>query len=171
MSWEPGGGPRRGHGVTGFIWPWNLKPRWTMAGPQWWEVPPPSLRAALLRGRCVWGFPAGQLGAGFVTVGKSLHLSGSPFLEPVSSHRGLLGHAPVPGVSYRGLYRCLQDPWWLSGEESTCQAGDESLIPRSGRFPWRRTWQPLQCSCLGNPPRTEEPGGLQSLGSRRVGHD
>ena len=29
---------------------------------------------------------------------------------------------------------------------------------------------PLQCSCLGNP-RTEEPGGLPSLGSHRVGHD
>ena len=27
----------------------------------------------------MWGFPAGQLGAGFVTVGKSLHLSGSAF--------------------------------------------------------------------------------------------
>ena len=27
-----------------------------------------------------------------------------------------------------------------------------------------------QYSCLGNP-RTEEPGGLQSMGSGRVGHD
>ena len=29
---------------------------------------------------------------------------------------------------------------------------------------------PLQCSCLENP-RTGEPGGLQSMGSHRVGHD
>ena len=29
---------------------------------------------------------------------------------------------------------------------------------------------PLQYSCLENP-RTEEPGGLQSMGSLRVGHD
>ena len=29
---------------------------------------------------------------------------------------------------------------------------------------------PLQYSCLKNP-RTEEPGGLQSMGSQRVGHD
>ena len=28
---------------------------------------------------------------------------------------------------------------------------------------------PLQYSCLGIP-RTEEPGGLQSIGSQRVGH-
>ena len=30
---------------------------------------------------------------------------------------------------------------------------------------------PLQCSCLENSPRTEEPGGLQSIGSQRVGQD
>ena len=29
---------------------------------------------------------------------------------------------------------------------------------------------PLQCSCLENP-RDGEPGGLQSMGSHRVGHD
>ena len=29
---------------------------------------------------------------------------------------------------------------------------------------------PLQCSCLENP-REGEPGGLPSMGSRRVGHD
>ena len=29
---------------------------------------------------------------------------------------------------------------------------------------------PLQYSCLENP-WTEEPGGLQSIGSQRVGHD
>ena len=30
---------------------------------------------------------------------------------------------------------------------------------------------PLQYSCLENPMDREEPGGLQSTGSRRVGHD
>ena len=34
----------------------------------------------------------------------------------------------------------------------------------------RKQWHPLQCSGLENP-RTEEPGGLQSMGSLRVGHD
>ena len=29
---------------------------------------------------------------------------------------------------------------------------------------------PLQCSCLENP-RDQEPGGLPSMGSHRVGHD
>ena len=33
-------------------------------------------------------------------------------------------------------------PWWLSGEESTCNAGDPGSIPGSGRFSWRWEWQP-----------------------------
>ena len=56
-----------------------------------------------------------------------------------------------------------------SGKESACNAGDSSLITGLGRSPgggygnssilaWRIPW-------------TEEPGGLQSMGSRRVGHD
>ena len=42
-------------------------------------------------------------------------------------------------------------------KESTCNAGDVSSIPGSGRFPWRRKWEP-SCleflpgkSCLENP--------------------
>ena len=31
--------------------------------------------------------------------------------------------------------------------------------------------RPLQYSCLGRIPWTEEPVGLQSMGSQRVGHD
>ena len=42
-------------------------------------------------------------------------------------------------------------PWWLSGEESACNAGDVGLIPRSGTFPGGGNGNPLQHSCLGNP--------------------
>ena len=42
-------------------------------------------------------------------------------------------------------------PWWLNGKESACSAGDPSLIPGSGRPPWRRAWDPLQHSFLENP--------------------
>ena len=57
-------------------------------------------------------------------------------------------------------------PWWLSGKESTCQAGDLGLIPGLGRSPgegnathssnfaWEILW-------MG------EPGGLQSVGSQK----
>ena len=58
--------------------------------------------------------------------------------------------------------------WWLSGKESACSEGDMGLIPGSGRSPgegndssilaWRIPW-------------IEEPGRVQSMGSKRVRHD
>ena len=61
-------------------------------------------------------------------------------------------------------------PRGSDGKESACQGVDPSSATESGRFPgkgkgnhssilaWRIPW-------------TEEPGGLQSIGSQRVGHD
>ena len=92
------------------------------------------------------------------------------------------------------------------GQESTCNAGDSSSIPGSGRSPgegigcpcpyswaslvaqtekdlhalwdtwvgkiaWRRAWQPTPVFLPGEAPGTEEPGGLQPMGSQRAGHD
>ena len=74
---------------------------------------------------------------------------------------------------FMGWYQALQLPQWLSGKESTCSAGDTGdvgLIPGLGRsleegmathssiFVWGIPW-------------TEEPGGLQSIGLHRVGHN
>ena len=42
-------------------------------------------------------------------------------------------------------------PWWLSGKESACQAGDAGLIPGLGKVPRRRKWQPTPVFLLGNP--------------------
>ena len=39
------------------------------------------------------------------------------------------------------------------------------------KIPWRRAWQPTTVFLPGESPWTEEPGGLQSMGSHRVGHD
>ena len=44
-------------------------------------------------------------------------------------------------------------------------------ISGSGRFPGEGSGNSLQRSCLEKNPWTEEPGGLQSTGLRRVGHD
>ena len=44
------------------------------------------------------------------------------------------------------------------------------LIPGLGETPGEGNGNPLHYSYLGNP-RTEEPGGLQSMESKRVGHD
>ena len=76
-------------------------------------------------------------------------------------------------------------PCWLSGKEPACQCRRCRFNPWVRKIPWRRKWQPLQCSCLestmdggagwanGNHssilawrvPWTEEPGGLQSVTS------
>ena len=50
------------------------------------------------------------------------------------------------------------------------KAGDMGLIPGSGRSPGEGKGNPLQYSCLGNP-MGRKPGGLQSRGSQRVGHN
>ena len=49
-------------------------------------------------------------------------------------------------------------------------AGDVGLIPGLGRYSGEGNGNPLQSSCLGNP-MIEEPGGLQSMVSQRVGHN
>ena len=45
-------------------------------------------------------------------------------------------------------------PWWLTGKESACNAGDTGvagLFPESGRSPGGGHGNPLQYSCLENP--------------------
>ena len=39
-----------------------------------------------------------------------------------------------------------------------------------GKIPWRRAWQPTPVVLPGEALWTEEPGGLQFMGSQRVGH-
>jgi len=39
------------------------------------------------------------------------------------------------------------------------------------KIPWRRAWQLTPIFLLGESPWTEEPGGLQFMGSQRVGHE
>ena len=49
-------------------------------------------------------------------------------------------------------------------------AGDVGLIPGLGRSPGGEHGNTLQHSCQENT-WTEKPGGLQSIGSQRAGHD
>ena len=52
----------------------------------------------------------------------------------------------------------------------SASARGTGLIPGLGRSPGEGNGNPLQYSCLGNL-MEEEPGGLQSMGSQRVGHN
>ena len=56
-------------------------------------------------------------------------------------------------------------------KESACNAGDMVWDPLFGKIPWRRAWQPIPVFSPGESPWTEEPRGLQFMGSQRVGHD
>ena len=42
-------------------------------------------------------------------------------------------------------------PWWLSGKESTCNAGDTGSVPGLGRSPGEGNDNPLQHCYLWNP--------------------
>ena len=45
------------------------------------------------------------------------------------------------------------------------------LDPWVRKIPWRREWQPTLFILAWRIPWTEEPGGLQSMGSHRAGHN
>ena len=64
-------------------------------------------------------------------------------------------------------------PWWPSSKESSCNIGDaedSGLIP--GRDDLLQEGKATYFSILaGKIPWTEEPAGLQSKGSQRVGHN
>ena len=60
-------------------------------------------------------------------------------------------------------------PSWLSGKESSCQAGDLSSIPGLGISPGEGNGSPLQYSCLENP-MDKGPWWAAVHGVARVGH-
>ena len=59
---------------------------------------------------------------------------------------------------------CISKAGGSDGKESACNAGNPSLIPGLGRFPWKREWQSTPVFLPG-----EFHG--QTRGSQRVGHD
>ena len=69
--------------------------------------------------------------------------------QPREEERGCTqwGLSQSPSVT---LGKPHSGPWWLTGKESACQCRRfKSLIPKSGKIPWRRNDNPLQYSCLG----------------------
>ena len=62
-------------------------------------------------------------------------------------------------------------PRWLSGKESACNAGDPGSIPRLGRSPEKEMATHSSSILAWRIPWTEESGGLQSVGLKRVRHD
>ena len=65
-------------------------------------------------------------------------------------------------------------PGGTTGKESVCQCSRRErcrFSPWVVKIPWRRKWQSTPVFLLGEFHQTEEPGGLQSMGSQSAGHD
>ena len=95
------------------------------------------------------------------------------FLLPTASHKLLIFMINNDHLRYEKII--LSDsnvsiglPRWLSDEETICQCRRHWFNPLVGKIPWRRT---THSSFLAwKIPRTEEPGGLQSMGLQKVRH-
>ena len=57
---------------------------------------------------------------------------------------------PSYSLCFALKYLCHGLPWWLSGKESVCSAGDVGVIPGLRRSPGGGHDNPLQYSCLEN---------------------
>ena len=76
-------------------------------------------------------------------------------------------HESAMGIHMSGL------PWWFRIKDSTYNSGatgEAGLIPGLGRSPGGRIAINSGILAWRNP-QTEDPGGLQSKGPHRVGHD
>ena len=76
--------------------------------------------------------------------------------------------------SNKGCQSVLGFPGDASGKEPACQCRRRKRYrfdPWVGKIPRRRAWQPIPVFFAWRIPWTEEPGGLQFLGSHKVLHD
>ena len=89
---------------------------------------------------------------------------------------GLLGHMVVLFLVFQGIsilfsiVTVLGNPGGSDGKASACNAGDLGWIPGSERSLGEGNGNPVHILAWEIPWR-EESGGLQSLGSQRVGHN
>ena len=77
---------------------------------------------------------------------------------------------PLPSVCW-GLNKLKGFPGGASSKEPACQCRGHKRLrfnPCVGKTPWRRAWQPTPVFLPRE--RTGEPGGLQPIGSQRIGH-
>ena len=80
---------------------------------------------------------------------------------------------PVSSVN-RLLCTSAGFPHGTSGKDTACRCREmwERFNPWVRKVPCRRTWQPTSVFLPGESNRqTEKPGGLQSKGPQKVGHD
>ena len=69
------------------------------------------------------------------------------------------------------VYIITRLPWWLSGKEFACQAGDAGSIPGLGKIPWKRKWQPSPVLLSGKSHGQRSLVGFSPWGHKRVRYD
>ena len=58
-------------------------------------------------------------------------------------------------------------PGWLRGAVPACNTGDSGSIPGSGRFPWRRKWQPTPAFLPGESHGQKSLAGCSPWGGKK----
>ena len=72
--------------------------------------------------------------------------------------------------SFLEILKGLLHPWWLSGKESACNTADMEVRVRSlgQEDPLQEEMATYSSILAWEIPRTEEPDGLQSMGSQEL---
>ena len=71
-------------------------------------------------------------------------------------------------ATIHGITRDLSGlPWWLNGKESVCQRRRCQFDPWIQEDPLEKEMATRSSILAWEIPQTEEPGGLQSLGSKK----
>ena len=129
-----------------------------------WSEKPSTMGTPALATTC-----SSQLGCcGFMSYLQILSLSLSLFFPSVVRLGNLQFYLSGDGVTLI----CLGIGCWAGLVAQT--VNDLPAVwfdPLIGKIPWRRIWQPTPVFSPGEFPWTEEPGGLQSMGPRRVRRD
>ena len=79
------------------------------------------------------------------------------------------GRSPGEGIGYPLQYSWASLVAQMIKNQPAMQ--ETWVDPWVAKIPWRRAWKPTPVFLPGESPRTEEPGGLKSTGSQRVGHN
>ena len=107
----------------------------------------------------------------FFTTREARALFGSKIDFPSLANTFLIYLESWKESKYRCLKVLTRKPMparWLSGKEPTCQC---RFTPWVGKISRRRKWPTHSSIRAWKIPWTEEPGGLQSMGWQRVGHN
>jgi len=82
------------------------------------------------------------------------------------------GRVSSSHIFFSNTLYCLGFPGGSDGNASACSAGDLGLFdPWVGNIPLEKEMVTYSSTLACEIPWTEEPGGLQSMGSQRVVHD